>query len=59
VQKHRGTISFDTAEGTGTTFKIGIPINDGMPAASAGQLELGLADAQPAAGAPLQLEPAK
>jgi len=27
VQKHGGTISFDTATGVGTTFKIRIPIS--------------------------------
>jgi PAS domain S-box-containing protein len=61
VQKHGGTITFDTAMGTGTTFKIRLPIGDSMPEAGSGecsQAELALAGAQPAHGAsqPLRLE---
>ncbi len=36
VQKHSGTISFDTAAGVGTTFKIRIPV-DGSGVEPAGQ----------------------
>jgi len=39
VQKHGGTISFDTAMGVGTTFKIRIPI-DGSFTKPAGEQEM-------------------
>jgi len=57
VQKHGGTICFDTAMGIGTTFRVRLPIDGETSAAGSGplsQLEVALADAQPSLGATLQ-----